>query len=660
MSAVLLACLGLYLASSLAAPLLRRHPSLARELPSLGCGVAALVGFVPVASVLFGGGGVDLQVPWGLPLGTFHLRLDLLSAWFAVPVLGISFLAALYGRGYLRGPQAPSLTDGFFFPLLAGGMLFVLLAWDGLLFLLAWEIMSLSAFFLVLSHHPDRGARRAGWVYLAATHLGTAFLFALFVLLGALGGSSDFSAFPGLREWSDGVFLLAFLGFGAKAGFFGLHVWLPEAHPAAPSHVSGLMSGVMIKTGIYGLLRVLSFAPAWPQWWGWTLLVTGIASGLGGVLFALVQHDLKRLLAYHSVENIGIICLGLGVGMLGMSQARPVAILALAGALLHVWNHGIFKTALFFGAGAVDRATGTREMDRLGGLQRRMPRTGTCFLLAAAAICGLPPLNGFVGEWLIYLSAYRGATPGIAASNLGLGGFGVIAALALIGGLAALCFAKVYGVVFLGEPRSPEAAEARESAPSLWGPTATLAGGCLVLGLGGFLVLRLVAPVATGLHPSSLTAADPTPLLQASRWLRDGTALMGALLGAAGALIWGRRRLLRDRQVAFGPTWGCGYNAPTPRMQYTGSSFAQPLTFAFRSLLRTEHHENLPLDPLPSEAHFSTHTPGLVMERFYRPLFLGVARAAGWMRRIQHGETHTYVLYLVLALLAALLWGAAR
>ena len=372
-----------------------------------------------------------------------------------------------------------------------------------------------------------------------------------------------------------------------------------------------------------------------------------------------MQHDLKRLLAYHSVENIGIICLGLGVGILATPQARPIALLALAGALLHVWNHGIFKCALFFGAGSVGAAAGTRETDLLGGLQRRMPRTGTCFLLAAAAICGLPPLNGFVGEWLIYLASYRGALSA-SPSSLGLGGFGVIASLALIGGLAALCFAKVYGVAFLGEPRSPGAAAAREVPPGLWGPMAVLATACLVLGLGGFLALRAAAPVAAALHPSALESGNLGSLLQASRWLRDGTVLLGLLLGAAALLVWGRTRLLRGRTVASGPTWGCGYNAPTPRMQYTGSSFAQPLTFAFRSLLRTEHRQDLPLDPLPSRAHFSTHTPGLVMERVYRPLFRSVAAASGWIRRIQHGETHTYVLYLVLALLGALLWGAIR
>jgi hydrogenase-4 component B len=657
MDVLLLTSLGAYLISALAAPLGRSDPGPYR-VSSLGCGIAALLGLPPVVSVLAGGSPVDLRWAWGLP-GSFHLHLDLLSAWFSLPVLGISLLAALYGRGYRRGHRGGA-GEEFFFQLLAGGMYFVLVAWDGMLFLMAWEIMSLSAFFLVLSDSGQLQTRRAGWIYLAATHLGTAFLFGMFVLLGTLGGTWDFSAFSGLGRCADWVFLLAVLGFGAKAGFFGLHVWLPEAHPAAPSHVSGLMSGVMIKTGIYGLMRVLSFAPNWPHWWGWLLLGVGILSGLGGVLFALMQHDLKRLLAYHSVENIGIICLGLGLGVLAMDRIRSVALLALAGALLHVWNHGIFKTALFFGAGSVARAAGTREMDLLGGLQRRMPFTGAAFLISAAAICGLPPLNGFVGEWLIYLASYRSAMPGGIPSALGLGGLGAIASLALIGGLAALCFAKVYGVVFLGEPRSVAADEAREVSPAMWGPTAILAGACLVLGLGGFLALRIAAPLAAGFHPTSLGTGDPGPLRQASLWLRDGTVLMLALLGTAALLAWGRDRLLRGRTVTRGTTWSCGYSAPTPRMQYTASSFVQPLGFTFRSLLRTRSPAGLLPDPLPQGTRFSTRTPGLVMERFYLPLFLQVAAISGWMRRIQRGETHVYVLYLVLALLAALLWGAVR
>ncbi len=296
-------------------------------------------------------------------------------------------------------------------------MTLVLVARNAVLFLSAWELMAVSSFFLVTFEHERESVRSAGWIYLVATHLGTGFLLAFFILMGRETGSMNFDVWAAQGIHTQGLagilFLMAVVGFGTKAGFMPFHVWLPEAHPAAPSHVSALMSGVMIKTGIYGLLRAFTFLGAPPLWWGWLFIGIGLSSGVLGVLFALAQHDLKRLLAYHSVENIGIIALGIGVGLLGQNTGSPALVaLGFGGALLHVLNHALFKGLLFLGAGAVAHSAGTREIDRLGGLLKQMPWTAATFLIGAAAISGLPPLNGFVSEFLIFLGAFKGGISG--------------------------------------------------------------------------------------------------------------------------------------------------------------------------------------------------------------------------------------------------------
>ena len=382
-------------------------------------------------------------------------------------------------------------------------MLLVVVARNGVLFLMSWELMSLASFFLVTLEDEKESVRRAGWIYLVAMHLGTAFLLALFLLLGKNAGSLDFERLSTAAAPSGVFFLLAVIGFGTKAGFIPMHVWLPEAHPAAPSHVSAVMSGVMIKTGIYGLLRMLTLLGPPPAWWGWTLVAIGVVSGILGVLYALSQHDLKRLLAYHSVENIGIIALGLGVGVLGISYQNPtMAALGLTGGLLHVVNHAVFKSLLFLGAGSVLHATGTGELDRLGGLLKRMPVTGATFLIGAAAISGLPPLNGFVSEFLIYLGAIAGlGSQAHIAPAWPLMSVLVVGGLALIGGLAAACFTKAFGIVFLGEPRSGEAAHAHEAGAAMRWPMVVLAGLCVLIGLAAPLWPLVLQPAVAVILP---------------------------------------------------------------------------------------------------------------------------------------------------------------
>ncbi|HWC65019.1 MAG TPA: proton-conducting transporter membrane subunit, partial [Thermoanaerobaculia bacterium] len=395
MLSVVLASLGILCASAVAALAAIRSDRAALALGIGGAALSCAVGAAASIRALLAGEKSAIRLAWPLPVGEAHVGLDALSAFFLLCVFVVSGLAAVYGGGYLRASAggrrlAPAL---FFFDLLVASMGLVAVARDGVLFLVAWEVMSIASFFLVTFDDERPEVRRAGMTYLIASQVGVVFLFVLFALL-ARSGSYDFDRLGGVGA---APFLLALAGFGTKAGFWPAHVWLPDAHPAAPSPVSAVMSGVMIKMGIYGLLRTLTFLGPPPPGWGAALVVVGVVSGLAGVLHALGQHDLKRLLAYHSVENIGIIALGIGIGLLGRSRGNAtVALLGFAGALLHVLNHGLFKGLLFEGAGSVLHGAGTREIDSLGGLQRRMPVTALTFLAGSIAICGLPPLNGFV------------------------------------------------------------------------------------------------------------------------------------------------------------------------------------------------------------------------------------------------------------------------
>jgi hydrogenase-4 component B len=388
----LLVALGLILAGGVLAALTQRHQRLSTGMALAGLLAGSALGLIPAVGVLVRGESLALRVPWSMPMGSFSLGLDQISAFFILPVLTLSALAGVYGASYLKAWSGKKNLGAcwFFFNALIASMVLVFVARNGVLFLIAWEVMALASYFLVVFEDEKESVRQAGRTYLVATHLGTAALLILFLLLGQSSGSLDFDALgraPGAGALAGVSFLLAVIGFGTKAGFMPFHVWLPEAHPASPSHVSAVMSGVMIKTGIYGLVRTITLLGPPPPWWGWTLLAIGASSGVLGVLFALAQHDLKRLLAYHSVENIGIITLGLGLGFLGLSHGNAMmAALGFAGGLLHVLNHALFKGLLFLGAGSVLHATETRELDCLGGLLKRMPSTGLSFLVGAVAI----------------------------------------------------------------------------------------------------------------------------------------------------------------------------------------------------------------------------------------------------------------------------------
>jgi hydrogenase-4 component B len=659
--AIFLLGIGVLVASGAGALALART----RWASSVGAGGAlagCALGLVPSLQALLGRPADPIRLPWSVPGGNLSLALDPLSGFFLLPTLALAAAAAVYGKEYLDSSAPPERVGEawLWYNLLVASMALTLAAQNGVLFLLAWETMALTSFFLVVFERDRGSVRRAGWTYLVATHLGSAALLAMFVLAAGAAGSFEFTdlarlaAEPG--DFRGLLFLLAVVGFGTKAGFVPLHVWLPEAHPAAPSHVSAVMSGVMIKTGIYGLVRLLVLLGPPAAWWGWLLVGIGVTSGILGVLFALAQHDLKRLLAYHSVENIGIITLGLGLGTVGLAAGMPaLAAFGFGGGLLHVLNHALFKGLLFLGAGCVLHATGTREIDRLGGLLRRMPWTGACFLVGAAAISGLPPLNGFVSEFLIYLGAFRGAVGAAGAATVIVPALATIGALALIGCLAAACFTKAFGIAFLGEPRTAAAQAAHEAGPAMRGPMVALAAACAAIGLFPSAAMQVVLPPLQVVAPAPEATGPAALAAMAAPIAMVGAA---ALLLVAGMICvaLARRRLLRGRAVEATVTWDCGYARPTARMQYTASSFAQPLTALFRLVLRTETHARPLVGLFPPKAALVTETPDAFREAFFRPAFAAIGRTLERFRFLQHGRIQLYVLYVVVTLIALIAW----
>jgi hydrogenase-4 component B len=497
---------------------------------------------------------------------------------------------------------------------------------------------------LIVAHHEQESVRRSGLIYLVATHTATLSLFAMFATWGTAASSWSFDALavasPSLGPRATiAVLLLALVGFGFKAGFVPLHFWLPPAHAAAPSHVSALMSGIVIKTGIYGLLRVLLLLGGAPAWWGWLVLGLGVSSGVLGVLWALAQHDIKRLLAYHSVENIGIILMGIGVGALGVSYHAPViAMLGFAGALLHTVNHALFKSLLFLGAGAVYRATSTRNMEELGGLARRMPLTWLGFVIGAAAIIGVPPFNGFVSEWLVYQGLFTaGQTSEV--SRLAILG---IPALALISGLALACFAKVAGVVFLGTARTSHARDATEFGRGSYLPALALAAACVTLGVIPSLGIGLVSATVRELAGIGNVGIPASVMSGAST-----ISLVAVLTLALSTLVWLTRRALGRRSTTRRePTWACAYDALTPRMQYTSSSFAAPLLSIFGPLSGVRVKR--------STTAMHTLAFDVVLDGVALPLWRRVHLAASRLRGMQQGRLHLYLLYVMAALLVLL------
>ncbi len=620
------------------------------------------IGLAGAVRVLLSGQPQSLFAPSFMPGGTIHLEIDALSAFFLLPVFGLSILTAIYGGSYMSSrDERPGIAASWFhLNLLTAAMALVVAAHDGLLFLLAWEIMALAPFFLVIFDDRQESVRHAAWTYLAATHIGTAFLLVLFVLLGGLAGSSDFDAYGSVLKATPTLcsvaFILALIGFGSKAGIVPAHVWLPEAHPVAPSHASALMSGAMIKIGIYGLVRILTLLGTPQPWWGWTLIAIGASSGVLGVLFALAQHDLKRLLAYSSVENIGIVLLGIGLGVLGLATGTPaLAVIGFAAGLLHILNHSIFKGLLFLGAGAVQHGAHSLELDKLGGLLKRMPWTGTAFLIGAAAIVGLPPLNGFVSEFLLFYAGFAAVMN--PAASIALAGLMAIVAMGLIGGLAAACFAKAFGIVFLGSPRTAEAEKAHEAAPPMRAAMAVLALLCVTIGLAAPAIVWSLADVLSAATGSSAGNIH-SQLAPVAASLTVTVAIFGLLIVLALAFWLLRTSRLASRRVGRGPVWGCGYLFPSPRMQYTASSFVQPLTTQFHLFVRNREALASPQGYFPRRASYQSDSGDPWLRLLFAPTFRWFDHIVSRLNVIQHGHIHLYVLYVAATLVVLLVWAS--
>ena len=601
-------------------------------------------------------------LPLGLPDLPFHLRLDALSGFFLLLLGSVAFGVSLFSTGYFRGHDEPGLgLLCFQYHVFLASMALVVIADDAYLFMVAWESMALSSYFLVTAEHRDERNRRAGFIYLLIAHLGAISILLSFGVLH--GGHGDYT-FDALRRadlspfWATAAFLLAFFGFGAKAGMLPLHAWLPEAHPAAPSPVSALMSGVMLKTAIYGMIRVIYDLIGGIRWeWGLTVLLFGAATSLFGVLFALMQHDLKRLLAYHSVENIGIILIGIGLSMVFLGSGHEMAgALGLIAGLYHTLNHATFKGLLFLGAGSILNSTGLRNLNEMGGLIRYMPHTAFYFLVGALAISALPPLNGFVSEWLTFQVSLQAPLleSSVVRSLVPI----VAAVLALSGALTGMCFVKVYGVAFLGQHRheltgTPRDAGGWERAGMLW-----LAAGCVALGLlPVFMIGQLnklsQALIGTGLSGEAMSSGwlwlVPTSSEQASYSPIVFLLVIAAVFGLTFLVV----RLFYHGRLRRSDPWDCGFPEQTSRMEDTADGFGQPIRQIFAPVYRIHREIPRPDDPRPV---FRQE----VGDRHWHGLYLPIARLAeflsGHVGKLQQGRISVYLLYSFLTLIALLVF----
>jgi hydrogenase-4 component B len=659
---VLLACDAVLLVLAAVGVGLGRRPvgarivycgALAVSLAALVAALVPLLGDAPAHA---------LVLPVGVPWVGAHFRIDALSAFFlAVINLGAA-AASLYGLGYGSHEREPQRVLPFF-PAFLAGMNLVPLADDAYTFLLSWEFMSLASWALVMAHHRQRDNARAGYVYLIMASFGAMALLLSFALLAGPAGGYTFEAMRANSPTSGLASLalaLALVGAGSKAGLVPLHVWLPLAHPAAPSHVSALMSGVMTKVAVYGFVRVafdLVGPPVW--WWSFAVLALGGITAVMGVLYALMQHDLKRLLAYHTVENIGIIFIGLGLALAFKVFDMPAAAaLALTAGLLHVFNHSLFKSLLFFGAGAVLTSTGERDMERLGGLIHRMPQTAALFLVGCVAISALPPFNGFVSEWLTFQAILL--SPQLPSWGLRLLVPAVGATLALSAALAAACFVKAFGVTFLGRARTSAAAAAGETDRFSLAAMFAFAALCLVAGVAPGLFIDALAPAVSSLVGDRMPVQIGIDWLSivpvaASRSSYNGLLVFLFVAASASLAAAAIHRLASD-VVRRAPAWDCGFPDASPATQYTAASFAEPIRrvygpFAFRARARVDMPA--PGDSRPARMTVETHD--LVWEYLYQPIVGAVAFVAARLNILQFLTIRQYLSVVFGALVALLL-----
>ncbi|MFA4992014.1 MAG: proton-conducting transporter membrane subunit [Candidatus Omnitrophota bacterium] len=597
---------------------------------------------------------------------------DPLSLFFLFVIFIITLPAAVYSIGYLKGVYSPARIRLAWFLLIAFvlSMALVVTVNNVLVFLVFWEIMSLVSYFLVVFDTGHEKSIQAGMIYIVMTHVGTAFLIAAFMMMRKHADSFDFFVMKNACQTmpsrtKDIVFLLLLAGFGTKAGIVPLHIWLPYAHPQAPSHISSIMSGVMIKTAIYGIIRfVLFILGVDSYWWGVLILVLAVISCLAGVIYALMEHDIKRLLAYHSVENIGIILLGVGLAMFFISVGMPyLAVFSLIAGLYHLVNHAIFKGLLFLCAGGVYKATGTRDIEKMGGLIKKMPQTSVCFLLGAMAISALPPLNGFVSEWLTLQAFFLGAFNVTVTGGMKLF-LGICAGLlALTSGLAAACFVKAFGMIFLAEPRSHHARDAGEVSLSMKAGMFFLSSLTVVFGLAAVKVVKLLARVAGGITGFDAGAMDFsfnnfTLNPEAGNGIYLSTPLLALTLVLAGIAGLAAYSLFGGNKKTIYKTWDCGYYKLDSRNEYTATAFSKPFRVAFSFFLMPYRRTRKIRASFYHVKSFTyeTHTTPVFKKYIYDPLIALVFRLAGSMKRIQPGSIHLYLGYIFITLLLLIMF----
>ena len=648
--------LAILSASSILIILTSRFRKISGGIFLISTGMGCVLALMSAVNVLVSRTAVEAQLNLRLPFGEFTIGLDPLGAFFLLAITVLFLLAGIYGYGYLKDHEQKNLSVHYaLYQLAIISLMLVVTAKNAVLFLMAWEMVTLSSYFLIVFYDQEKAVRSAGYLFLIAAHAGTFCLWIMFLLMASHAGSTDFdqmalASFP--LPLAGLVFVLGLAGFGVKPGFIPLHIWLPHAHPAAPSHVSAVLSGVMIKVGIYGLMRIIVIIKDFPQWCAAALLSIGMISGVGGVLYALGQHEIKKLLAYHSIENIGIITLGLGIGLWGqMDHNELAALIGYTGALLHIFNHAVFKGLLFLSAGSVIKAAHTGEIDRLGGLLKSLPWTGHLFLIGSLPICGLPFFNGFISEWLVFRALFEGMFH-FKMNALIFSGLAVIS-LALIGGLAAACFAKAFGAIFLGNSRSTDLAHVKENSALMLAPMVVLAAICLWVGLSPGVMVSLALRAA-----STIASVEISPTMEGviiSPLLTVVLVLL-VLMMVIMVLVLFKRIAMGIFPVEHAPTWGCGYSAPTSRMQYTASSFAEPVLRIFRNILGYAVKGGRPKGYFPKAGEISSHVTEASEVFLFRPIFQFIKFLTAQLKIIQYGYTQLYLLYIFIFLLALLIW----
>jgi formate hydrogenlyase subunit 3/multisubunit Na+/H+ antiporter MnhD subunit len=659
---IALSCVAVLLAVA-AIPVIIGRAAVANALVYGLCTAAALISLFAALKHLLGGAPPEaITLPLGIPWLGAHFRIDALSAFFlAVVDLG-AVTASLFALGYGRHEEAPQRVLPFY-PAFLAGMNLVVLADDAFTFLVSWEFMSLTSWALVMSHHRERDNVYAGYVYIVMASFGTLALLLSFGLLAGPDGLYTFAQMHAAHPTAALaalVLILALIGAGSKAGLVPLHVWLPLAHPAAPSHVSALMSGVMTKVAVYGFVRIvfdLAGEPAW--WWSMVVLALGGITSVMGVLYAFMQHDLKRLLAYHTVENIGIIFIGLGLALAFKAHGMEfAAALALTAALLHVFNHSLFKSLLFFGSGAVLTATGERDMEHLGGLIHRMPQTAFVFLIGCVAISALPPLNGFVSEWLTFQAILL--SPQLPSWGLKFLVPAVGALLALSAALAAACFVKAFGVTFLGRARTKAAERATETDRFSLAAMYFLAALCLVAGILPGLFIDALAPIADNLVGARMPVQTGVQWLSivpiaAGRSSYNGL-LVFLFMAISGTLAASAIHRFASDRLRRAAAWDCGYPDPSPATQYTAASFAQPIRRVFGTVLfRARESVEMPPPGDMRPARFMVDLRDLVWDGIYAPIAAAIGYAADRLNYLQFLTIRQFLSLVFAALILLLL-----